>query len=266
MIKKQKGAGGKLSRSEIVQTRLGPKLKFGSELIAKKEGCTLSSLIETSLKKFSESYQFKVHKSVKSSQEMMLSDLLELVWSPAEGVRFVKTAFILPNLLTPEEDDLFFFLSHVDYFWTFYEVTFKDTKGNVLRNEWRRYNWIDGLIEDNLNEYWHAIKDNDVPLKLKIPKKMGKRIKAPTGVETEVVVFDKPASFSFPVDGLLPTDRETIWRDNIRDLIKHEFEKIDTPKGKKINKNIIYPTPEEQREMVERIYQEHMKWQSNSKK
>lgn len=266
MSRKKKGAGGKLNRSEIVQTRLDPKLKFGSELIAKQERCTLSSLIETSLEKFSEGYQFKVSKKVKPSQEMMLNDLLEIVWSPDEGVRFLKTALILPNLLTPEEEDLFFYISQVDYFWAFYEVAFKDTKGNLIRNEWYRYNWIDGIVEDHLNQYWHAIKDNDAPLKQKIPKQMGKKIKAPPGIETEFIEPDQPVRIKFSVDELLPIDRQTIWRENIYQLIKFQPEKIDTPEGSKTNMKIIYPTPEEQMEMVERIYQEHMKWQSNSQK
>ena len=57
---RKKSGGAKLNRSEIIQARLGPRLKFGSELIANEEKCTLSSLVGMSLEKFLENYKFKV--------------------------------------------------------------------------------------------------------------------------------------------------------------------------------------------------------------
>jgi hypothetical protein len=261
---RHKGGGGKLNRSEIIQARLGPKLKFGSELLAKKEHCTLSTLVGIALEKYSENYPIKVHKKVHPTQEMTLKDLVELVWSPDEGVRFLKTALTIPTMLTHEEEDFFHYLINIQYFWAFYEVTYNDTNGNFLRSEWRRYHHIDGLIAEHINEYWYAIKDNDVPLKQKIPKEMGKKIGTPPGFENDVIIIEEPIKKIFNVDGLFPIDHETIWRENISSLIKSEYETVDTPQGKQVKAKIIYPTSEEQMEMVERIYQEHIKWQSNS--
>ena len=44
--KKRKGGGSKLSRSEIIQVRLDPKLRFTAELAARKHRRTLSSFVE----------------------------------------------------------------------------------------------------------------------------------------------------------------------------------------------------------------------------
>src|ERR1700730_16830959 len=48
---KKKGAGGKLSRSEILQARLNPKLRFTVELMARLERRTVSSFIEGLIEK-----------------------------------------------------------------------------------------------------------------------------------------------------------------------------------------------------------------------
>jgi len=94
------------SRSrEIIQARLGPKLKFGSELIANKEKCTLSSLVEMSLEEFSKNYKFEVSKRRYPTGKISAADLLEELWSPDEGVRFIRRAYILPDSLTFEEED-----------------------------------------------------------------------------------------------------------------------------------------------------------------
>ena len=53
--KQRNGGGGKLSRSEIIQVRLDPKLKFGAEMAAAKCRRTISSFgegaIEEALKR-----------------------------------------------------------------------------------------------------------------------------------------------------------------------------------------------------------------------
>ena len=261
---RKKSGGAKLNRSEIIQARLGPRLKFGSELIANEEKCTLSSLVEMSLEKFSENYKFKVSKKVHPTEEMSVSDLLELIWSPDEAVRFVRRAYILPSSLTFEEEDFFYHLINYQYFWSFYEIKYKDENGNITRTEYRRHHALESLIEENLSKHWYALKDNDVPLKQKIPNEMGRIISPPAGVDVE---FEEPKKREFiNVDGMFPIDTAEIWKQNIKSLIKETWETIETPEGKKSERKIIFPTPEEQNEMVEKIYQENILWHSSSRK
>lgn len=259
----RKKGGAKLNRSEIIQARLGPRLKFGSELIANKEKCTLSSLVEMALERFSENYKFKVGKKVHHSKEMSVSDLLDLIWHPDEGVRFIKRAFILPDSLSFEEEDFFDHLTFYRYFWSFYEVKYKDEDGNITRTEYLRHHALESLIEENLTEHWYALKDNDIPLKKRIPNEMGKIIPPPEGVES---VFQEPKTIEYNIDGMFPIDEADIWRKNIGRLIKEKWETVKTPEGEKYQKKIIYPTPDEQKEMVEKIYQENILWHSNSEK
>lgn len=259
----RKSGGAKLNRSEIIQARLGPKLKFGSELIANEERCTLSSLVEMALEKFAETYKFKVGKKIHPSEEMSASDLLELLWSPDEGVRFIRRAYILPSSLTYEEEDLFYHLINYRYFWSFYEIRYKDESGNITRTQYQRHHALESLIEEHLIEYWYAIKDNDVPLKLKIPNEMGRIIPPPPGVDFE---FEEPKKAHINVDGMFPIDTVEIWKENIQHLLKVTWEPIDTPEGKKYEKKIIFPTAEEQKEMVDKIYKEHISWHSSSLK
>lgn len=259
----RKKGGAKLNRSEIIQARLGPRLKFGSELIANEEKCTLSSLVEMSLEKFSESYNFKVSKKIHSSGEMSVSNLLELLWTPDEGVRFIRRAYILPSSLTFEEEDFFHNLINHRYFWSFYEIKYKDEDGNITRTEYRRHHALESLIEENLTEHWYALKDNDVPLKQEVPNEMGRIIPPPAGVDFE---FEEPKKVEINVDGMFPVDATEIWKNNIHRLIKEIWEPIETPEGKKYEKKIIFPTPEEQKEMVDKIYQENIVWHSSSRK
>ncbi|VVC75012.1 hypothetical protein AQUSIP_02860 [Aquicella siphonis] len=259
----RKKGGAKLNRSEIIQARLGPRLKFGSELIANKEKCTLSSLVEMSLEKLSESYKFKVSKKIHPSEEMSVSDLLELIWSSDEGVRFIRRAYILPSSLTFEEEDFFYFLTCYNYFWSFYEVKYKDESGNITRTEYRRHHALESLIEENLTEHWYALKNEDVTLLQKIPNEMGRIIPPPPGVDFE---FEEPKKAYINVDGMFPIDHADIWKQNIHQLIKEIWVPVETPEGKKHEKKIVFPTPEEQKEMVDKIYQEHILWHSSSRK
>jgi hypothetical protein len=119
------------------------------------------------------------------------------------------------------------------------------------------------LIEENLTEHWYALKDNDVPLKQKIPNEMGRIIPPPIGIDFE---FEEPKKVAINVDGMFPVDVAEIWKNNIHRLIKEIWEPIETPEGKKYEKKIIFPTPEEQKEMVDKIYQENIVWYSSSRK
>jgi hypothetical protein len=113
MVAKKKGAGGKLSRSEIITVRLDPKLRFAAELAARKQRRTLSSFVE-----------WAIEEAVRNSTVSMIDDTtgtvwqaMMQVWDVEEADRLVKLAINFPELLTFDEERLWKIISENPYFW-----------------------------------------------------------------------------------------------------------------------------------------------------
>ena len=94
---KRKGGGGKLSRSETVQVRLDPKLRFAVDLVARKHRRTISSLIEWAMDKVANETVVGL-KEKESAWQVTNS-----VWDVDEADRFVSLAHNYPNILTHDE-------------------------------------------------------------------------------------------------------------------------------------------------------------------
>jgi len=97
---KRKAGGGKLSRSEVVQIRLDPKLKFAVDLVARKHRRTLSSLIEWAMDKVANETVVGL-KEKESAWHVTNS-----VWDVDEADRFVNLAYKYPGILTHDEEVL----------------------------------------------------------------------------------------------------------------------------------------------------------------
>ena len=111
--KKRTGGGSKLARTEIVQVRLDPKLRFGAELAARKQRRTLSSFIEWSIgeaMKIVELYNFE-------NRQMSASIGTDKVWDVHESDRFVKLAREFPNILNHEEEILWKLIREKCFLW-----------------------------------------------------------------------------------------------------------------------------------------------------
>jgi len=107
-IARKKG-GGKLGRSEIVQVRFDPQLRFAAELAARAEKRTLSSYIESAV--FKNIQTVPVDLLVKnllfanrnSSNPLLLPELVIKLWNADEVLRFLNIVHYAPLLLSPEE-------------------------------------------------------------------------------------------------------------------------------------------------------------------
>ena len=113
MVAKKKGAGGKLSRSEIITVRLDPKLRFAAELAARKQRRTLSSFVE-----------WAIEEAVRNSSVYRIDDTLGTVWQAMmqvwdveEADRLVKLAINFPELLSFDEERLWKLISEHPHFW-----------------------------------------------------------------------------------------------------------------------------------------------------
>jgi len=136
---KRKGGGGKLSRSETVTVRLGPKQRYLAELAARKQRRTLSSFIEWAIE--------EALSTVHLDQNTSIADLSGQLWDVDEPDRFAKLAVKYEYLLTHEEQVLWKLIRENGFLW----------RGNYESN--RKWTWKiepDSLIFDRLREHWPA--------------------------------------------------------------------------------------------------------------
>lgn len=115
MAAKKKGAGGSLTRSQVVTVRLDPKLKYGAELASRRQRRTISSFIEWAIEQAID--KVEISTGVMRDKVCTVSDALPNIWDVDEQDRFVKLALYYPELLSYEEEKLWKLISECDYFW-----------------------------------------------------------------------------------------------------------------------------------------------------
>ena len=164
MVAKKKGAGGKLSRSEVITVRFDPKLRFAAELAARKQRRTLSSFVEWAVGQALE----QVVVFGKEEAAFTAEEALELIWDVLEPDRTVKLAAGFPQLLTFDEEQLWKIICEHKHFWKYgltptrsREITLKIISESLyfdrVREQWENlHKIIDGELSIN--------KLNDLPV------------------------------------------------------------------------------------------------------
>ncbi len=94
----RKGGGSKLVRTEVVQVRLDPRLRFAADLAARMQRRTLSSFIE-----------WAVHEIVRQERSgnignETIDSVANNLWDLNEGKRFWNLAIFFPELLNHDEE------------------------------------------------------------------------------------------------------------------------------------------------------------------
>lgn len=113
----------KQNRTEIVQVRLNPRLRFSAELAAKAQKRSMSSFLEWSLECNLANVPLKnlVNQSLMIDKgydlPIYLSDLVEAVWDSDEVIRFVRLAQAAPLLLSDDERRAWEFIRDEPLFW-----------------------------------------------------------------------------------------------------------------------------------------------------
>ena len=115
----RKGGGSKLSRTEIVQVRLDPKLRFAAELAARKQRRTISSFIEWAV---DEAVNKVIIPSTPGDFDACM--ITDEVWDVDEMERFLNLATNYDNLLAFNEQVLFKLILQKQDLW----LTKKDLK------------------------------------------------------------------------------------------------------------------------------------------
>lgn len=167
---RKKGGGGKLNRSEIIQARLDPKIHMAAEILARSQRRTLSSLIETLIEDaikntkipavISHNTQIDVFlENSTERQEITIKEAVDIIWSPEEADRFAMFALVLPDLMTTDEDFLWFHIRTIFYFWSHVPINVVSKSGRVLDQQTWPLTNQQGLVKERLREHWPFLKD-----------------------------------------------------------------------------------------------------------
>jgi hypothetical protein len=200
MARKKRGAGGKLNRSEIVQTRLNPKMRFAAEIMARYERRTVSSLLEGLIEQTIKDYRIPAMIGEKAQanllfyggeaepQKTSLKFLLDDIWTIEEADRFASFAMCFPDLLTEEEERLWNLIVQTPYFWAHFEINIESKGGKVVGKDVWPVKTYRGLIRENIREHWdllNAIARGEEPRsKLAELKSPGRIVPKPKHIPT----------------------------------------------------------------------------------
>jgi len=157
--KKKGGAGGKLSRSEIVTVRLDPKLKFAAELAARKQRRTLSSLIEWTIEQSLKDIFVGEVIADETGNKVTVNALeaMSNVWDIYEPERFVKFAEKFPDLLNYREEILWKTICDNSRFWSYLDSRWIEKFDKHFDFKWDTT--INNLAKDELNKYWDTLNE-----------------------------------------------------------------------------------------------------------
>ncbi|MEA3487053.1 MAG: hypothetical protein U9R20_05290 [Thermodesulfobacteriota bacterium] len=150
MVAKKKGAGGNLTRSQVVTVRLDPKLRYLGELAALRQRRTLSSYIEWAVQ---ESLK-RVHLSDDNDYENTVHNEADRLWDVDEPDRFMKLAFHYPELLTYAEQIKWKLICENGYLW----------RGKMKDGIWTWEVEEESFILERLRKHWErfcAVAEGD---------------------------------------------------------------------------------------------------------
>lgn len=99
-------------KSKFVTVAFDPKRRYALEIAARKNLRTISNVIGVAVDAMLENEVFDPF-----GQKVKLAKLLSDIWSPDPAECFVRTAWMLPNLLTYEEEILWKLIRASDDFW-----------------------------------------------------------------------------------------------------------------------------------------------------
>ena len=199
--KAKKGAGGKLLRSEILQTRLSPQLRLMVEIMAREQRRTVSSCIEKAIEEAAERYLLPVLASEKAqtdnylrerrTKKLSIKETVHRIWAPFDADRFALFALFLPDLLTSQEAWVWQLITDCPYFWEHFEINIETSQGEVVNTGTSPRVNATGLIRPHLREHWpllQAILEDQAPIE------SFQALNLPIGRITA-----KPSSYLYPI-------------------------------------------------------------------
>lgn len=270
---RKKGGGGKLNRSEIVQARLDPTIHMAAEIMARSERRTLSSFIEHVIEQAAKTYNVKrnlffpwwssdpdlycADKLYSKSDITTVEKAVQDTKAEHEAMRFFKFAMYFPDLLNKHEEEMFSKITFTKYFWMHYPVNTEDQSGKVINKEWIQVDAIEGLVQENLLEYWDKIKLNQISLEMLDDLPIGKKISSPLKEDIRAIKkYIKTGSpyepykkiFVWNEESVELTQDESFWKKNAKKLITKKIEIKETEHGPEIVTTLAPPDDKQERQ------------------
>ena len=112
---RRKGGGSTLKRTEVIQVRLDPRLRYAAEVAARQHRTTLSSYIERAVAKAVNAET--VYPASVMDEPVPLEEIVHRTWDVAEADRFVLFANLCPALLNIEEQQIWKAIRERPEFW-----------------------------------------------------------------------------------------------------------------------------------------------------
>lgn len=142
--------GSKLNRSETVTMRLDPKLRYLTELAARKQRRTVSSFIEWAIEhSLKDIILYEDYNYPGDPNKITLSQEAQTLWDTDESDRIAKLALTYPELLTYDEQIVWKVIKECGYLW----------KGKFDKQGY--WTWElkpESLIFSRLRESWDIFK------------------------------------------------------------------------------------------------------------
>ncbi len=119
---KKKG-GSKLNRTELVQVRIDPRLRFLAEIASKAQIRTLSSFIEYSIQR--QLHEVSITHLISNTDffdpnkagDISVTEFGKKIWDNDEVVRFIRLAQNAPLFLSTDEQDIWDVICNQPCFW-----------------------------------------------------------------------------------------------------------------------------------------------------
>lgn len=273
MARKKSSGGGKLNRSEIIQARLDPKLHMAAEIMAKRERRTLSSFIERTIEQMAKTTKvrrnlfhtwvspkfelFTQDKLYSRFDEVTVEEAVQEINANHEAISFFKFAAYFPEFLSREEETLFRDILSIPYFWMYYPINTEDEKGKVVHQSWAQVNAVEGLVYENLIEYWDALKSQDFDMDDLEALPQGKEISAPlkqdlSAIKKYIRTNDPKMPYKTIYvhaenEKIEVSNEELFWKKNSKKLIANKIEIKPTEQGPQIIATFVPSSKVEQK-------------------
>jgi hypothetical protein len=145
-----KRIGGRAIRSEVVQIRLDPKIRYIAELSARRHRRTLSNYIEWAIEQSFKNVLLRENPEA-PHLNVSIAQRANTLWDVYEADRFIKLTEECPDLLTHEEQILLKLIHACDFLWRKPDET-------LVSNDRRWLSPETHLIFERLREHWDAFK------------------------------------------------------------------------------------------------------------
>jgi hypothetical protein len=146
----KKADKGQHTKAETITVRVNPKIKYGLELLSRKQHRTLSDVVSWAIN------QALMDESQGLIDKASGENILDTAWEPYEADRLIKLVCFYPSLLDYEEELIWKFVQEVRLFWRGPNKSMFEIQEKIKKEGW---NFVSENIRYHLlRDYWVDIQ------------------------------------------------------------------------------------------------------------